>query len=74
MLFFDDDMDSQKAMYCLPMDKAVPLQYCVQLFMKVEMYFSVWLFLRLLALMVAFVLMVPWARLFMQPIQFFLNS
>ena len=74
LTFLGVELDSTRAMAFLPLDKALRLQQCVRLFMKVGVYLPVRLFLRLLGLMAASLLMVPWARLYMRPLQLYLNS
>jgi hypothetical protein len=72
--FLGLELDSSRALTFLPLDKAQQLVQCSKYFMEVGKYRSVKLFLRLLGLMAASLLAVPHARLYMRPIQIYLNS
>jgi ribonuclease HI len=72
--FLGLDLDTTLATAVLPEDRALELAKCCQSFMKVGQYQTVRTFLRLLGLMAATLLAVPYARLYMRPLQWFMNS
>jgi ribonuclease HI len=72
--FLGLEVDTTQAASYLPVDKAQTLIRCSQVFMKVGSYQTVRSFLRLLGLMTSTLLAVQYARLYMRPIQLFLNQ
>jgi hypothetical protein len=72
--FLGMELDSRQAMAFLPEGKAQHVVECLKHFSRVGEYKPVKLWLRLLGLMAATLLMVPYARLYMRPVQLYLNS
>jgi ribonuclease HI len=72
--FLGMELDSVQAAAYLPQAKAQHVVECLQHFLKVGVYKPVKLWLRLLGLMASTLLMVPYARLYMRPVQLYLNS
>jgi ribonuclease HI len=72
--FLGLEVDTVLASAVLPEDRAKQLARCCQIFMQVGQYRSIRSFLRLLGLMTATILAVPYARLHMRPIQIYLND
>jgi hypothetical protein len=72
--FLGMELDTMRQTVFLPLDKVQQLVQCVSLFLPVGQYRTVHLFLRLLGLMTASMMAVPQARLYMRPIQLYLNA
>jgi hypothetical protein len=72
--FLGMELDSISAVAILPQSRALELAKCCKSFMKVGHYQTVRTFLRLLGLMAATLLAVPYAKLHMRPLQLFMNS
>ena len=72
--FLGLELDSTVAAAFLPEDRAQQIVQCTKYFSEVGMYRPVQLYLRLLGLMAASLLTIPNARLYMRPIQIYLNS
>jgi ribonuclease HI len=72
--FLGLEVDTTQAATFLPEDKMQLLIAFCQSFMRVGQYHTVRTFLRLLGLMAATLLAVPHARLYMRPIQLYLNQ
>jgi ribonuclease HI len=72
--FLGLEVDTIQAAAYLPEDRATQLAACCQSFMRVGHYQTVKTFLRLLGLMAATLLAIPYARLYMRPIQLYMNQ
>jgi ribonuclease HI len=72
--FLGLEIDTTLAAAFLPELRAQQLVLCCQRFMRVGQYQSIKMFLRLLGLMAATLLAVPYARLYMRPIQLYMNQ